>query len=224
MEPALQTMDDLEEHEHIPVMLAEVLTWLAPHDGGTYVDATVGLGGHAGAILQRCAPTGRLVGIDRDPQALAIAQQRLAHYGERVTLVCGAHRNLAVLAHGAGVLQADGILLDLGVSSLQLDDAQRGFSFREAGPLDMRMGPDAPLTAEEVVNMWPEDDLAQAIFDYGEERHARRVARAICGRRPFHDTHELAEVVAAAVGYSGKIHPATRTFQALRITVNGELE
>lgn len=208
---------------HVPVLFTEVLDWLQPAPGGRYIDATLGLGGHAAGILERSAPDGRLLGIDRDPQALKLAQQRLAAFGERVMIRCASFTDLLSVAREAGFDQVNGILFDLGVSSLQLDNAQRGFSFRASGPLDMRMGPDAEHDAAELVNTLPEEELARIIYEFGEERHARRIARAICSARPFHDTSSLAAVVARAAGPSGKIHPATRTFQALRIAVNDEL-
>ena len=213
-----------ERRQHIPVLYDQVLDWLAPGPGGAYIDATVGLGGHAQGILERSAPTGRLLGMDADPEALAIAQERLAPYGDRVVLAQGRHAELAEVAREHGFDSVQGVLLDLGVSSLQLDDARRGFSFQEKGPLDMRMDPDADLAASEIVNQWSEEELARIIHTYGEERYARRVARAIVRARPIEDTLELASVVARAVRSSGGIHPATRTFQALRIAVNRELE
>lgn len=212
-----------EPPRHRPVLYEQVLTWLAPAPGGVYIDATVGLGGHAAGMLEASAPTGRLLGLDADAQALALTRERLASFGARLTLLQGRHADLQRLAEGQGFAQADGLLLDLGVSSLQLDDPQRGFSFRQEGPLDMRLGADGKLTAEEIVNTWPERELSQIIFTYGEERYARRVARAICARRPLRTTLALAEVVASAVPTRERIHPATRTFQALRIIVNDEL-
>jgi 16S rRNA (cytosine1402-N4)-methyltransferase len=148
----------------------------------------------------------------------------LSRFGDRVTFVQGHHTELSEIARRQGFSQVHGILLDLGVSSLQLDDERRGFSFRSDGPLDMRMNPDASLTAAEIVNTWDERELARIIYQYGEERHSRRVARAICSHRPFSGTLELANLVAQVVGSGGRIHPATRTFQALRIAVNEELE
>jgi 16S rRNA (cytosine1402-N4)-methyltransferase len=212
-----------EAEQHIPVMYAEVLDALAPVSGKAYLDATVGLGGHAWGILERSAPGGRLFGLDADPQALVRAQARLAEFGERVLLVQGRHADLGRLARQHGFEQVQGILLDLGVSSLQLDDAERGFSFREDGPLDMRMGPERELTAAEIVNTWDEEDLAHIIYTLGEERYSRRIAKAICAQRPFHSTLPLAELIAKLLGRREKIHPATRTFQALRIAVNDEL-
>jgi len=205
------------------VLLPEVIEGLRPVPGGCYIDATVGLGGHARAILEQSAPDGRVLAIDRDPDALARARAALEGFEDRVAYVRGQFRDLEALASDAGFVPCDGILLDLGVSSLQLGDAARGFSFREDGPLDMRMGPDASMTAAELVNEWPEDALERVLREYGEERHAGRVARAIVSARPIGSTRELADVVASVVRGTGRIHPATRTFQALRIAVNEEL-
>jgi 16S rRNA (cytosine1402-N4)-methyltransferase len=209
-------------------MPAEVLDALRPAPGGTYVDCTVGAGGHAVAILEASAPGGRLLGIDTDPSALAIAAARLAPFGDRVRLV---QRNFRELQHVLSETQTtapDGILLDLGVSSMQLDRPERGFSFQADGPLDMRLDQTAGRTAADLVNTLPERELADLIFRYGEERYSRRVARAIVGRRSsarFERTADLAHTVASRVGRGGGrgIHPATRTFQALRIAVNDEL-
>jgi 16S rRNA (cytosine1402-N4)-methyltransferase len=209
---------------HVPVLYEETLIWLRPLPGGHYIDATLGLGGHARGILEASAPDGRLLGIDRDPEALEKAQKALASYLGRVTCYLGSFSDLGAISRQAGFEAVDGILLDLGVSSMQLDNAERGFSFRTSGPLDMRMGPDAVTSAVDIINTWPEHELARIIFEYGEERHSRRVARAICAQRPFSDTVALANVVARAAGPGGRIHPATRTFQALRIAVNDELE
>ena len=214
---------------HIPVLLQETMDWLQPRPGGRYIDATVGLGGHSAAILERSSPDGRVLAIDRDPRALELARQRLAEFADRVVWAQARFDAMAEIAAEHGFQDAQGVLLDLGVSSLQLGDAERGFSFQEEGPLDMRMGPDAPTTAEEIVNAWPEEELARVIYTYGEERRSRRVARAIVAARPLRTTRELAAVVARAVrgggrSSGGRIHPATRTFQALRIAVNAELE
>jgi 16S rRNA (cytosine1402-N4)-methyltransferase len=211
-------------YTHIPVLYSQVMEWLDPRPGRSYIDATVGLGGHAAGVLERSAPDGRLLAIDADPQALAYARQRLAPFGERVVFVQSYYTDLKRIARRTGFEQVDGILFDLGVSTLQLQAAERGFSFQSNAPLDMRMGPDADTTAEEIVNTWPEEELSRIIYVYGEERHARRVARAIVANRPIRSTGELAALVARVVGYAGKIHPATRTFQALRIAVNRELE
>ncbi len=209
---------------HTPVLYNEVLAGLKVRPGGVYIDGTLGLGGHAAGILAQSAPDGRLLGFDRDPQALALAGERLSAFGERVTLVHGSYVELGRYAEPGSV---DGILLDLGLSSLQLDAPERGFAFRHEGPLDMRFDPAAPLTAGEIVNTWPEDELADVLFDYGEERDSRRVARAIIQARPLRTTLDLARAVERAHarrGRQGKAHPATRTFQALRIAVNGELD
>jgi 16S rRNA (cytosine1402-N4)-methyltransferase len=218
-------------------MSEEVLDTLSPRSGGLYLDATVGLGGHASAILDRLAPAGRLLGLDRDPEALELARARLESVAGRHewSLPEPFHLERANFSQAAAVLDERGettlrgALFDLGVSSLQLDRAERGFSFRRDGPLDMRMGPDQSLTAADLVNRLPEAELARLIADSGEERWARRVAREIVrerDRRPFTTTVALADVVARAVPRTPglTIHPATRTFQALRIAVNGELE
>lgn len=213
---------------HAPVLLAEVVAGLAPRPGGRYVDGTLGGGGHAAAILEASAPDGRLLGIDADPAALLAAGARLAPFGERATLVHGNFRDLARLARAGGFEPIDGLLLDLGVSSHQLDTPERGFSFLADAPLDMRLDPTGGETAADIVNETPEGALADLIYRYGEERGSRRIARAIAEarrRRSIATTGELAEVVARALGgRHGKIHPATRTFQALRIAVNRELD
>ena len=210
--------------EHIPVLAQEALDWLQPTSPHIYIDATVGLGGHSREILNRSSPGGSLLAIDADPQALQVARQRLAQWEERITFVQGRHRDLDVLARRAGVAAVHGVILDLGVSSLQLDEPERGFSFSHDGPLDMRMGPDTEFTAADIVNTWSQEDLARIIYEYGQERHSRRIARAICNDRPLNRTGDLAALVARVVGQRGRIHPATRTFQALRIAVNRELE
>ncbi|MEX2160839.1 MAG: 16S rRNA (cytosine(1402)-N(4))-methyltransferase RsmH [Anaerolineales bacterium] len=210
---------------HIPVLYHEVLAALQPRNRGLYLDGTVGLGGHAEGILQSSAPEGRLLGLDIDAQALELAAQRLANCGERVTLRRGSYAELAQHLAAAGWQQVDGILLDLGASSLQFDQAGRGFSFQQEGPLDMRFDPQASLTAADIVNEWPEEELADVLFRYGEERLSRRIARAIMKARPLATTGQLAAVIAkAAGGRRGGLHPATRSFQALRIAVNGELD
>lgn len=207
---------------HLPVLYQEVLDGLQPRPGGVYLDGTLGAGGHAAGLLERSAPDGRLIGLDRDPVALAQARERLAGFGERATVAQASYLQMAEFAPAEGL---DGIVLDLGLSSLQLDDPARGFSFQGDGPLDMRFGPDQTLTAAEIVNEWPLDDIADVLFEYGEERQSRRIARAIGAARPLHSTRELAEVVSRALGgRHEKTHPATRTFQALRIAVNGELD
>jgi 16S rRNA (cytosine1402-N4)-methyltransferase len=213
---------------HVPVLLSEVIAGLAPRPGGRYLDGTVGGGGHAAAILAASIPDGLLVGLDADPAALAAAGERLAAFGERARLMHGNFRDMAQLANAAGVERLDGILLDLGVSSHQLDAPERGFSFLADAPLDMRMDPTAEDTAADLVDQLPESELADMIYRYGEERGSRRIARAIVEARrkqKIATTNALAAIVERAMGgRRGKIHPATRTFQALRIAVNRELE
>jgi 16S rRNA (cytosine1402-N4)-methyltransferase len=211
---------------HVPVLLAETLELLAVRPGGLWVDGTVGLGGHAEAVLRASAPDGRLIGLDRDEEALERARARLRPYGERVRLE---HADYRELPERLGAERASGVLLDLGVSSLQLDDAERGFSFQREGPLDMRMDRSARGTAAELVNRLRESELADLIHEYGEERFARRIARAIVRAReraPIETTTALAEIVRRAAPRSRRLgfHPATRTFQALRIRTNRELD
>ena len=210
---------------HTPVLLEATLRLLQPRADGTYIDATLGAGGHAEALLQASDPTGRLLGLDQDTTALHLARTRLALYGERATLVHANFRDLSRVAHAHGWTAADGILLDLGLSSMQLDQAERGFAFSHAAPLDMRMDPTQGLSATDLVNTLPERELADLIYEYGEEPASRRIARAIVAARPVETTTQLAQVVARVAGGKGRwrIHPATRTFQALRIAVNDEL-
>ena len=209
---------------HEPVLLYEVLSLLDPKPGRLICDATVGTGGHAEAILARGA---ELVGLDKDPQALELARARQARFGPRVQLLHADFRDLRTALSRLGVKAIDGVLFDLGVSSLQLDSPARGFSFREEAPLDMRMDPAQPRTAAELVNRLPEPELARILWEYGEERYARRIARAIVRARdkaPIRTTSELARLVARCYPPGRhRIHPATRTFQALRIAVNDEL-
>lgn len=210
---------------HLPVLYPEVLAGLKPAPGGKYIDGTLGAGGHAAGILTLSSPDGRLLGMDRDPRALETARAALAPFGDRVTIVSASYTHMADAARGFAPV--DGILLDLGLSSLQLDDPARGFAFQSEGPLDMRFDPQSELTAAEIVNEWPLDELADILYQYGEERHSRKIAQAIGAARPLRTTTQLAEVVVRAVGGrrdASRIHPATRTFQALRIAVNGELD
>jgi 16S rRNA (cytosine1402-N4)-methyltransferase len=210
--------------QHVPVLYQEVLAGLRPAPGGNYIDATVGAGGHAAGLLAASAPNGQLLGLDRDPAALAAAGATLAPFRDRVRLVQASYTQVTTAALGFGLV--DGFLLDLGLSSLQLEDPQRGFAFQSDGPLDMRFDPGAELTAAEIVNTWPLEDLADIIYRYGEEPRSRWIARAIGAARPLSTTGELAAVVEQAVGgrRGQRLHPATQTFQALRIAVNGELE
>ncbi len=217
---------------HVPVLLKQAIEFLAVRRGGTYIDATLGLGGHSWEIARRLGPNGLLIGIDKDPSALERARERLtsppaemASEWPRVELV---HASFADVAQHVAPASADGLLADLGVSSMQLENAGRGFSFQADGPLDMRMNPHSGLTAEQVVNRFDERELADAIYEFGEERRSRRIARAIVRARPIHTTAQLAEVISAAARPMNqadrRIHPATRTFQALRILVNRELD
>lgn len=211
---------------HQPVLYQEVLGALAPQTGKSYLDGTVGAGGHAEGILTASAPQGRLLGLDLDPEALAITRQRLFAFQDRVILRQASYRDAAAVLEEIGWGPVDGILLDLGVSSMQLDRPNRGFSFRESGPLDMRFNPAGGTSAADLVNLLDEKSLADLIYEYGEERYSRRIARAIVSARPFQTTGELAALIKKAVpaGYDPHIHPATRTFQALRIATNQELE
>jgi 16S rRNA (cytosine1402-N4)-methyltransferase len=208
---------------HVPVMVGEVAEWLRPRPGARLVDATLGGGGHAAALLA-AAPGAELLGLDRDPVALARARERLGDAGGRVVLRQARFAELSAVLAELGWDGADGIVLDLGTSSLQLDDPARGFSFQTEGPLDMRMDPAAPLTAATIVNEWDETALAGAIREYGEEPRARALARAIVRARPLRTTAELARVVSRVLGRGRPgLNPATRTFQAIRIAVNDEL-
>jgi 16S rRNA (cytosine1402-N4)-methyltransferase len=210
---------------HTPVLVREVIDGLRIGSTGRYIDCTVGEGGHAKAVLEAGSPGCRLLGVDADPRALETARLRLAPYGQRVTLVHGSYTTVEELARNSGFLGADGILMDLGLSSLQLEGEERGFSFRVDGPLDMRFDPTRGRTAEEILNRTKEADLAAIISRYGEERQARRISRAIVGSRPIRRSGELAALVERAVGgRRGRIHPATRTFQAIRMAVNEEME
>lgn len=212
------------ESVHVPVLFQEVLEGLRVRPGGRYVDATVGGGGHAAGILAASAPDGRLLGLDRDPAALEVAAERLAPYGERATLVHASFGRVAEAARSRSFVPADGVVFDLGLSSLQLADPSRGFAFMEDGPLDMRFDPtEERRTAVALVNELAEEELAELLYRYGEERRARSIAEAIVAARPIHTTGELASVVEGVVKRRGRIHPATRTFQALRIAVNDEL-
>ncbi|HEV2733076.1 MAG TPA: 16S rRNA (cytosine(1402)-N(4))-methyltransferase RsmH [Terriglobales bacterium] len=221
---------------HVPVLLKEAIDFLAVRRGGTYIDATVGLGGHSLEIAKRLGAPGHLIGVDKDPAALGIARRKLGSAGvspanadwPEITLL---HRSFSGLAKDQQPSTIDGLLADLGVSSLQFGDPARGFSFQAEGPLDMRMNPQSELTAEQVVNHFDERELADVIYEFGEERRSRRIARAIVRSRPILTTAQLAAVISAAarpmkLGQRkyDRIHPATRTFQALRIFVNRELD
>jgi 16S rRNA (cytosine1402-N4)-methyltransferase len=215
----------MNDSPHQPVLYQEIIHALQPRRSGRYVDGTLGAGGHARGILEASAPDGQLLGLDVDPQALALARKNLAPYEERIHLAQASYtslsRQLAQLQWDA----VDGILLDLGVSSMQFDTPERGFSFLHDAPLDMRLGPHVPQTAADLVNKLSERELADLIYQYGEERDSRKIARAIVKARPVHTTRELAAVIESVSPRRGKrVHPATRTFQALRISVNEELD
>jgi 16S rRNA (cytosine1402-N4)-methyltransferase len=210
---------------HRPVLYQEIIHALRPQQGGFYVDATLGAGGHALGILQASQPDGCLLGLDVDPDALAIARQSLASFGSRASLVRASYTTLAAQLQALGWRHVDGIVLDLGLSSMQLDNSERGFSFTNDAPLDMRFDPDNPEDAAYLVNNLPEAELAEVISRYGEEHRARRVAHAIVQSRPIATTQRLAQTVASVTsGGRPGMHPATRTFQAIRIAVNRELD
>jgi len=214
---------------HRPVLLEETLKFLAPERGGLFVDCTVGLGGHSEAIL-KSSPGTRVIGMDLDPVALAYSRQRLAPFGDRFRAFQANFRAISSILQQADERDPNGVLADLGVSSMQFDSPERGFSFRFDAPLDMRMDPSEGATAADLLQQLPESEIARIIFEYGEERHSRRIARRIVERReqgkPITTTTELADLVRHAAGGHKRhqIHPATRTFQALRIAVNSELE
>jgi 16S rRNA (cytosine1402-N4)-methyltransferase len=222
-------MDSDRGYRHVPALVEEIIHFLRPQPGGVYVDATLGEGGHTEALLQASAPSGRVIGIDRDAEVLQVARQRLAPYGTRVHISHGHAADLGEILSSLQIPMVDGILLDLGMSSYQLETAERGFSFAREGPLDMRMDRTTEQTAAMLVNTLEESALIDLIQRYGEERWARRIARAIIRARrraPLRTTQELAALITHVVPPSGRpprIHPATRTFQALRIAVNEEL-
>ena len=232
---------DQKQPEHVSVLLQEAIDFLNVRRDGIYIDGTVGLGGHSYAIASRLGPQGRLIGFDKDPAALAIARSRidpmLAARGDQAPQVTLLHASFAEVGNWKRLVdpegrldlaKADGLLADVGVSSMQLGDAQRGFSFQADGPLDMRMDPQAERTADQVVNHMDETSLANVIYELGEERRSRRIARAIVRARPIQSTAHLAKVISTAAPAmkhgKGRIHPATLTFQALRIFVNRELD
>jgi 16S rRNA (cytosine1402-N4)-methyltransferase len=211
---------------HQPVLLKEVLQYLQPASGGTYVDATLGEGGHSEAILEESSPEGQLLGLDRDPEAIARACRRLDRFGGRVRLIQGSFTEMGAHLDSVSWDRVDGILADLGMSSLQLADGDRGFAFSQEGPLDMRFDPTSEPTAAELINRLSERQLSDLIFRYGEERRARAIARRIVSYRPLTTTTDLKKAIHSVLGSRrrGGIDPATRTFQALRIAVNQEME
>ena len=234
----MSSVDVGENLPHQPVLYQEIIHALQPIRGGFYVDCTLGAGGHARGILEASAPDGQLLGLDVDPQAVALARQQLASFGARAIIVQASYTTLEAQLRVLNRRSVDGIILDLGVSSMQLDTPSRGFSFQAEAPLDMRFDPENPLQAADIVNNFSEADLAEILFKYGEERRSRQIARAIVQARPIHTTKQLAEVVKRTTERGGRskgarsrsarskigLHPATRTFQALRIAVNRELD
>lgn len=213
---------------HIPVLLPEALHYLAVRPGGRYIDCTTGLGGHSTAIAQELGDEGRLLCMDQDADALEFARTKLAPFGRRVSFVHGNFRDIASVAQAEGFTAVDGILMDLGISSMQIGRAERGFAFGLNGPLDMRMDPSSGgITAAEIVNEWDETSIANLFYTYGEERQSRRIAASVVHNRPIATTWELARAIEQAVGGARgrtQIHPATKVFLALRIRVNGELD
>jgi len=209
---------------HLPVLYHEILNALNPQDNGYYIDGTLGAGGHAWGILDASSPQGRLLGLDLDPEAIHLSSNRLETYGDRVILIRASYTSLKIQIKNVEWPRVDGILLDFGVSSMQLDTASRGFSFRKDALLDMRFDPEGQVTASSLVNELSERDLADIIYRFGEERKSRQIAREIVKRRPIHTTKQLADLITEVAKVKrGKIHPATRTFQALRIATNDEL-
>ncbi|MCO6451013.1 MAG: 16S rRNA (cytosine(1402)-N(4))-methyltransferase RsmH [Caldilineales bacterium] len=215
----------MNDTKHIPVLLQEVIEAMQPHSGGLYIDGTLGGGGHAAGILAASGPDGRLLGMDADAEAIARSDERLTAFADRATLVQANFAEIGTQARRHGFTEVDGIILDLGISSDQLDEPDRGFSFQAEGRLDMRLNTQTGISAYEVVNSYEQEELADILFHYGEERQSRRIARAIIANRPISTTTQLAQIIEEAVGgrRGAKLHPATRTFQAIRIYVNDEL-
>jgi 16S rRNA (cytosine1402-N4)-methyltransferase len=214
----------MDQAPHHPVLYHEIIHALQPKSPGSYVDGTVGAGGHARGILEACAPDGRLLGIDIDPQALMLARENLAPYGQRAHLAQASYSALTEILQNLGWGPIDGLVLDLGLSSMQLDAPERGFSFQHDAPLDMRFDQEFPTRAADLVNLLRQDELADLIFRYGEERFSRQIAKAIVEARPLQTTGQLATVIETVKPARKRLHPATQTFQALRIEVNKELD
>ncbi len=210
---------------HTPVLVDEIIRFLDPKPGGVYIDATVGAGGHTRAILEHTFPDGRVLALDQDESALAIAKETLEPFGSRVVFSKANFREVASIAEMHGFLEADGLLADIGISSMMVDDASRGFSFMREGPLDMRMDRNQQLTAGDVVNTYREKEIADILFNFGEERRSRPIARSIVRARPLTTTTDLTRAIERVTGGPryGQINPSTRTFQALRIYVNDEI-
>jgi 16S rRNA (cytosine1402-N4)-methyltransferase len=221
----METKVSGEPHPHLPVLYHEVLKALNPETGSKYIDGTLGAGGHSRGILELSAPAGELLGLDLDPIALGFAKSNLSEFSKRAHIFHNSYLEMKKKANSLGWQSVNGILLDLGVSSIQLDNPEKGFSFRKDAPLDMRFDPTTGMTAADIINNFEEQELLQILWDYGEEQNARRIVRGILAARPFTTTRQLADLVEKTTGRSQKgIHPATRTFQALRIAVNNELE
>ena len=215
----------MQSSKHIPVLVSEAVSALRTERGGKYIDCTLGAGGHARAILESCANSCLLLGIDSDPVALRMAERNLASFSSSCIFVEGNFKDLENIAREHGFLQVQGVLFDLGLSSLQLDEQDsRGFSFHSDMPLDMRLNPKQEITAAMLVNSASEEELTSLLKDYGEERMSRKLARAILSGRPFTSARQLSETIERSAGKRGRIHPATRVFQALRIAVNNELD
>src|SRR5262252_4050345 len=209
---------------HTPVLLEEVMTWLNPRSGGRYIDATFGAGGHTRALLERTSPDGCVLALDQDETAIEQGRIVLQSFGSRIEFVKANFRDIATIAPNHGFSAPGGILADIGVSSMMLDDPSRGFSFMREGPLDMRMDREQALTAADVVNTYSEKEVANILYEFGEERRSRQIAASIVRSRPLARTTDLTRAVERVMGGPrGRIHPATRTFQALRIFVNDEL-
>lgn len=220
-------MEENNEVYHIPVLYNETIDNLVINPDGIYIDCTLGGGGHSEGILKKLSDKGRLVAIDQDEQAIAFSKKRLEKYSSKLTIVKNNFSNIDIVAYGSGVDKADGILMDIGVSSTQLDEAERGFSYRFDAPLDMRMDKSSKFSAYNLVNEYSEEEISKLIYEYGEERHARKIARYIVEARkikPIATTFELSDIVKRAAGPSKNKHPAKKTFQAIRIAVNRELD
>ena len=209
--------------EHKPVLYQEIIDFLKPRAGGLNIDGTIGAGGHASGILESAKPSGRLLGFDRDPEAVAHSEKRLARFGNRLVIVEASFAEMGVIAPSLGFNRVDGILLDLGLSSRQLADEDRGFSFRSSGPLDMRFDPYHGLRASDLLNGMSEEEMTMMFRQYGEVKHSNRLARAIIAARPISKTNELVQIIDQNLRRTKRIHPATQVFQALRIAVNDEL-
>ena len=209
--------------DHIPVLYQDIILALNPKSRGRYVDGTLGAGGHAAGILKASSPDGEILGLDVDPQALEIARKSLSEFGARATIMQASYTTLTEQLARVGWTRIDGMLLDFGASSMQFDTPERGFSFQAAGKLDMRFDPTNALTASNLVNDLSETELANLIFLYGEEPRSRKIAKAILNARPISSTIQLAEIITSISPSRDKLHPATRTFMALRIAVNDEL-